>query len=124
MEDPIRKLDDSRSNGAGCIFCKIAAGAIPSRKVHHEDNSIVSFLDIDQKIPGHTLVIPVDHYAWFYELPDEVANKLFRAARHVAQALKEEMHADYIQLSIIGTDIPHVHLHLLPRFTKDKPPSI
>ena len=107
-----------------CIFCNIATGDIPSRKAHHEDNSIVSFLDINQAIPGHTLVIPMEHYPWFYELPDDIANKLFRATRHVAQKLKEKMNADYIQLSIIGTDIPHVHIHLLPRFLKDKPPKL
>ena len=107
-----------------CIFCKIAAGEIPSRKVHHEDNTIVSFLDIDQKIPGHTLVIPVAHHHWFDELPDEIGDSLFRAARHVARELKKEMKADYVQLSIVGTDIPHTHIHLLPRFLKDKPPSI
>jgi histidine triad (HIT) family protein len=107
-----------------CIFCKIAAGEIPSRKTHHEDDAIVSFLDINQSIPGHTLVIPVAHHAWFYELPDELATKLFRASRHVAQELKEKMGADYVQLSIVGTDIPHVHVHLLPRFLKDKPPVL
>lgn len=107
-----------------CIFCKIANGEIPSRKVDHEGNTVVSFLDIDQKIPGHTLVIPVEHHRWFDELPDELAIKLFRAARLVAQELKERMNADYIQFSIIGTDIPHVHVHLLPRFFKDKPPQI
>lgn len=107
-----------------CIFCKIASGEIPSRKIHHEDNSIVSFLDINQDIPGHTLIIPVEHYNWFYELPDEIANKLFRAVRHLAQELKEKTKADYIQLSIVGADIPHVHVHLLPRFLKDKPPKI
>lgn len=107
-----------------CIFCKIATGEIPSRKVHHEGNEVVSFLDINQEVPGHTLVIPVGHYQWFYELSDEVANKLFRAVRHIAQELKEEMKADYIQLSVVGIDIPHVHIHLLPRFLKDKPPVI
>jgi len=107
-----------------CIFCKIAAGEIPSRKVHHEDNTIVSFPDIDQRVTGHTLVIPVEHYRWFYDVPDEEANRLFRAARHIAQALKEETNADYVQLSIVGADVPHVHIHLLPRFCKDKPPAI
>ena len=107
-----------------CIFCKIAAGEIPSRRVHHEDNTIISFLDIDQRIPGHTLVIPVAHYEWFYELPDDIAGNLFKVARKVARELKEEMKADYVQLSIIGADIPHVHMHLLPRFFKDKPPKI
>jgi diadenosine tetraphosphate (Ap4A) HIT family hydrolase len=64
------------------------------------------------------------HYRWFYELPDEIANKLFRTARHIAQELKEKTKADYIQLSIVGSDVPHVHVHLLPRFLKDKPPKV
>ena len=107
-----------------CIFCKIAKGEIPSRKVDHEGSTIASFLDIDQKIPGHTLVIPVEHHRWFYELPDELATKLFRATRLVAQELRERTNADYIQLSIVGSDVPHVHVHLLPRFLKDKPPEV
>jgi histidine triad (HIT) family protein len=107
-----------------CIFCKIAAGEIPSEKVDHEGGTIISFLDINQDVPGHTLVIPVEHHVWFYELPDDIATKLFRAARNVAQELKEKMNADYVQLSIIGTDIPHVHVHLLPRYFKDKPPKL
>ena len=107
-----------------CIFCKIATGEIPSEKVHHEDGAIVSFLDINQKIPGHTLVIPVAHHRWFYELPENLADKLFRAARQAARELKEKTNADYIQLSVVGTDISHVHLHLLPRFFKDKPPEV
>ena len=107
-----------------CIFCKISSGEIPSRKAHHEDNTIVSFLDIDQKVPGHTLVIPVEHYRWFYEMPDEESNRFFRVARHIAKELKEEYKADYVQLSILGADVPHVHIHLLPRFFKDKPPKI
>lgn len=107
-----------------CIFCRIAAGEASPDQKYHEDNSVVSFLDINQNIPGHTLIIPVAHHAWFYELPDELATKLFRASRHVAQELKEKMGADYVQLSIVGTDIPHVHVHLLPRFLKDKPPAL
>lgn len=106
-----------------CIFCKIARDEVPSRKAHHEEGVIVSFPDIDQRVAGHTLVIPVEHYRWFDEVPDEVADKLFRAARHVSRQLREEIGADYIQLSIIGTDVPHVHVHLLPRFLKDKPPT-
>lgn len=107
-----------------CIFCKIASGEIPSRKIDHEGNTVVSFLDIDQSVPNHMLVIPVEHHHWFDELPDDLANKLFRAARLVAQELKVRTDADYIQLSIIGSDVPHVHIHLLPRFFKDKPPKI
>jgi len=107
-----------------CIFCKIAADEIPARHAHHEDNTIVSFLDMNQNVRGHTLVIPVEHYRWFYDMPDEEAGRLFRAARNIAKELKEEMKADYVQLSILGADVPHVHVHLLPRFFKDKPPTV
>ena len=103
-----------------CIFCKIARDEIPSRKAHHEEGHILSFPDINQKVPGHTLVIPAEHYRWFYDLPDELANKLFRAARHIAKQLKEEHGADFVQLSIVGEAMPHVHVHLLPRKLTDK----
>lgn len=103
-----------------CIFCKIARGEIPSRKIHHEEGSVVSFLDINQDAPGHTLVIPAEHYNWFHELPDELSGKLFRASKHVAAELKERYEADYVRLSVVGTDIPHVHVHLIPRKFSDK----
>ena len=101
-----------------CIFCKIACGEIPSRKTHHEEDHIVSFPDIHPVAQGHTLVVPALHYQWFWELPDALADRLFRAARHVAKELKESTGADYIQLSIIGKDVPHVHIHLIPRYLK------
>ena len=97
-----------------CIFCKIAKGEIPSRKVNHEDDSVVSFLDINPKSPGHTLVIPVEHYLWFQDMPDEASDKLFRACKKIAKQLKTEYGADYVKLRINGQDIPHVHIHLIP----------
>ena len=98
-----------------CIFCKIIAGTIPSEKAHHEDERVVSFLDIHPVRPGHTLVVPEAHYQWFWELPDDLANDLFKVARKLALKLKEETGADYVQLSIVGKDVPHVHMHLIPR---------
>ncbi len=98
-----------------CIFCKIAAGEVPSQKEHHEDDVVVSFPDLHPRAPGHTLVIPVEHYRWFYEVPDEISNKLFKAARHLAIKLKEETGADYVKLDIDGRDVGHVHIHLIPQ---------
>ena len=83
--------------------------------MHHEGGTVVSFPDVHPKAPGHTLVIPVAHYQWFWELPDELANQLFKAARHLAKELKERTGADYVRLSIVGRDVPHVHLHLIPQ---------
>lgn len=97
-----------------CIFCKIVAGKIPSEKVHHEDDTIVSFPDIKPVAPGHTLVVPVQHFEWFYQLPDDISDRLFRASKKIAKELKEKTGADYIHLSIVGKDVPHVHVHLIP----------
>jgi len=108
-----------------CIFCKIVAGDIPSEKAHHEDDTIVSFPDQHPVRPGHTLVVPAAHYRWFWELPDDLANDLFKVARTLARSLKDETGADYIQLSIVGKDIPHVHVHLIPRrFDDSQAPTL
>ena len=98
-----------------CIFCKIIAGEVPSEKVHHEDDKIVSFPDQHPVRPGHTLLVTAKHYQWFWELPDDIANDLFKVARNLASKMKEETGSDYIQLSIVGKDVPHVHVHLIPR---------
>ncbi|MBP9710962.1 MAG: HIT domain-containing protein [Candidatus Pacebacteria bacterium] len=97
-----------------CIFCKIAAGEIPSNKVH-EDADTIAFLDIHPKVPGHTLLIPKAHYTWFEELPDDLSDKLFRVAKQLATDMKKDTKIGYVQLSIVGKDVPHTHIHLLPR---------
>jgi histidine triad (HIT) family protein len=97
-----------------CIFCKIAAGQIPADKVY-EDEKVVAFLDIHPKAPGHTLVIPKEHYPWFQDVPDQVGDDLFRVARKIARDLKVSQAADYVRLGIVGTDVPHTHVHLVPQ---------
>jgi len=97
-----------------CIFCKIIRGEVPSEKTHHEDGEILSMLDLNQTNPGHTLVIPSPHYRWFYELPDDLSDKMMRVMKTLAIKLKKEYSADYIEVSIVGVDVPHVHVHLTP----------
>ena len=97
-----------------CIFCKIIAREIPASIVF-EDEQTLAFLDIHPKAPGHLLVIPKEHYPWFDELPDPLSDHLFRTAKKLAQTLKKERGAAYIQLSIVGRDVPHTHIHLIPR---------
>lgn len=106
-----------------CIFCKIAKGEIPATKVY-EDDTVVAFLDIHPKAPGHTLLIPRDHHRWFIDLPDSLSDDVFRAAKRVAKELKEAHSADFVRLGIVGTDVPHVHLHLIPQNIKDAGPEI
>jgi histidine triad (HIT) family protein len=105
-----------------CIFCKIAKGEVPSQKVHHEDDTVVSFPDINPKAPGHTLVIPTEHYQWFQDMPDEYTDRLFRAAKKIARQLKEDLQADFIKLNIDGRDVAHVHVHLIPQKLSSKDP--
>lgn len=102
-----------------CIFCKIVAGEIPAQKIFEGENSI-AFLDIHPKVPGHTLLIPKTHHQWFQDMPDSISDALFRDAKTVAKKLKKEYSADFIRVGIVGTDIPHVHLHLFPQKMTDK----
>ena len=102
-----------------CIFCKIIAGEVPSEKVHHDNKKAVSFPSIHPARPGHMLVVPTEHHRWFWEMPDDIANDLFKTARELAKDLKEKMKTDYVQLSIVGKEVPHVHLHLIPRMLTD-----
>lgn len=99
-----------------CIFCKIAKGEIPPGlgKVY-EDEKLFAFLDIHPKATGHTLLIPKEHIQWFQDLPDDLSDYLFRVAKKLAKQIKGERGADYIHLSIVGKDVPHVHVHLIPR---------
>jgi histidine triad (HIT) family protein len=101
-----------------CIFCKIVRGEIPSEKTH-EDEVSIAFLDLHPKAPGHTLLIPKEHYRWFQDIPDEVYNPLFLAAKHVANDIKQTYGADYVRMGIVGTDVPHVHIHLVPQKITD-----
>src|SRR5437762_1982656 len=106
-----------------CIFCKIAGKEIPSNIIY-EDERVIAFLDIHPKAPGHALLIPKDHYRWFLDLPDELSDKLFRSAKKVAKKLKGEYQADFVRLGIVGVDVPHVHVHLIPQKIGDGGPEI
>jgi histidine triad (HIT) family protein len=101
-----------------CIFCKIASGEIPAEKTY-EDADVMAFLDIHPKAPGHTLLIPKEHHQWFQDMPDELYAKVFLAAKKIASDIKAKNGADYVRLGIVGTDVPHVHLHLVPQKLSD-----
>jgi histidine triad (HIT) family protein len=103
-----------------CVFCKIVAGEVPADKTF-EDDTTLAFLDINPKATGHTLLIPKAHYPWFTDLPAELSAVLFRNASDVAKGLKKKYEADYVRLGIVGTDVPHTHIHLIPLHLKNKP---
>ncbi|KAB1192664.1 HIT domain-containing protein [Haloferax sp. MBLA0076] len=106
-----------------CIFCAIAGGDIPGRIVHETEHSL-AFLDVNPLAPGHTLVVPKDHYARLDDLPAEVSADLFRTVDELVPRVEEAVDADAANVGIndgpaAGQEVQHVHVHIVPRFEDD-----
>lgn len=106
-----------------CIFCKIINKEIPTNLIYEDDDSL-AFLDIHPVAKGHTLLVPKDHHRWFTDMPDADYNKLFLTAKRMAEKLKQDYTADYVRLGVVGKDVPHVHIHLVPQKMTDEGPAI
>lgn len=94
------------------IFSKIVAGEIPCYKIY-EDDSVLAFLDIHPETTGHILVIPKLEVDKFYDLPDDIYQHLFAVVKRLSLHLEQKLGARIIA-KIIGTDVPHTHVHLMP----------
>ena len=106
-----------------CIFCKIAAGEIPSKTIYEDENFRV-ILDISPATKGHALILPKEHYANLYELPDEMAGKVMLLATRLAAHMTEALGCDGFNLvqnngEVAGQTVFHFHLHLIPRYQGD-----
>ena len=101
------------------IFTKIIKGEIPAHKIY-EDDKTYAFLDIDPVKPGHTLVVTKLQQDQYIDLPDEDYIALWLAVKKVAARLKDVLGTDRVRLGVVGTDVPHVHVHLIPFNEKDK----
>lgn len=101
-----------------CIFCQIIAGEIPSHKVY-EDDLCLAFLDINPVTSGHTLLVPKAHYEMMTDTPDELVSFLFIKAKELMIVIKDKLAVDYVVLSVVGLDVPHFHIHLIPRKYND-----
>jgi len=95
------------------IFTKIINGEIPSHKIY-EDEDVLAFLDIHPVMPGHTLVIPKKQVEFVWDLDDEMYVKLTLAAKKIALHIREILDTQYVGEQIIGVDVPHAHIHLIP----------
>lgn len=103
-----------------CLFCKIAKGEIPSKKLYEDDN-VLAFLDINPDRPGHTLIIPKKHILDLTELDDETVINIKNTAQKLQPLLKERLNYDglkCIQNNGIIQEIKHYHLHLVPIYEK------
>ncbi|MBR3138551.1 HIT domain-containing protein [Candidatus Saccharibacteria bacterium] len=94
------------------IFSQIIKGEIPCYKIY-EDDKTIAFLDIHPETKGHTLVIPKNETDKIYELPDEDYQALMQTVKKLSQHLEKQLNAR-ILWKVIGTDVPHAHVHLMP----------
>ncbi len=110
------KMDD-------CIFCKIANGEIPSKTLY-EDQDFRVILDLGPAARGHALILPKEHAANLYELPEETVGAAFILAKRMAARMSEKLGCDGFNLmqnngETAGQTVFHFHIHLIPRYLGD-----
>lgn len=104
------------------IFTKIINGEIPSFKIA-EDDKHFAFLDINPQAKGHTLVIPKVEIDYIFDLSDKAISDLHVFAKKVAIAIKKSIECQRVGMQVIGTEVPHAHIHLIP-FQNEKQMSL
>lgn len=95
------------------IFTKIIKGDIPSHKIY-EDDATYAFLDIHPVQPGHTLVIPKNQVEFLWDLDDADYQAVMATAKKLAVHLRQTLNVPYVGVKVIGVDVPHAHIHLVP----------
>lgn len=106
-----------------CIFCKIANGEIPSRTLYEDDRFRV-ILDLGPATKGHALILPKNHYADLFALPEDEAAEAAKLAKKMGAKLVEKLHADGLNVvqnngESAGQTVKHFHIHLIPRYEND-----
>lgn len=106
-----------------CIFCKIAGGEIPSKTIY-EDEEFRVILDISPATKGHALILPKEHYANLYEIPEEVASRVMKLTKKLAGHMTEVLKCDGFNIvqnngETAGQTVFHFHMHLIPRYAED-----
>lgn len=95
------------------LFTKIIRGEIPCHKIY-EDDKTFAFLDIEPIQPGHTLVVPKAEVEFVWDLSDEDYRALTDSVKKIARHMREVLGVTYVGEKIMGTDVPHAHIHLIP----------
>ena len=95
------------------IFSKIIAGEIPCYRIA-EDDYFFAFLDIAPLVKGHTLVVPKDPIDKFFDMPEDLLQRMLVFARPIAKAIERSFDCNRCGLSVIGLEVPHAHMHLVP----------
>jgi histidine triad (HIT) family protein len=107
------------------IFSRIIAGEIPCFKIE-EDENFLAFLDVNPLVKGHTLVIPKVEIDYIFDVEDEMLAQMIVFSKKVARKLQSKIPCKRIGVSVIGLEVPHAHIHLIPinsisDMTFDKP---
>lgn len=95
------------------IFTKIIAGEIPSYKIA-ETEKFYAFLDINPLAKGHTLVIPKEEINYIFDVEDDILSEMIVFAKKVGLAIEENIPCKRIGLAVLGLEVPHAHIHLIP----------
>ena len=114
-------------NKDSCIFCKITQKQAPAVFIY-EDEKVMAFLDIKPLNGGHTLIIPRAHYENIFDVPKEINAYLHGITKQVTIAVKKATNADGITIiqqngKAANQDVPHLHVHVIPRYNGQKMPS-
>jgi len=105
-----------------CIFCALVEKKLPCDIVYENEN-FLSFLDIKPVANGHLLIIPKKHIIWMSEADDEIISEIFKLTKKLMLALQKALQCDFVQMSVVGEEVPHFHIHLIPRYKNDKLPN-
>ena len=95
------------------IFTKIVNGEIPCHKIA-EDDRFLAFLDVMPLVEGHTLVIPKQEVDYIFDLEPELLGDLMKFAQKIAPAIKKAIPCKRLGVTVIGLEVPHAHVHLVP----------
>ncbi|MCB0430397.1 MAG: HIT family protein [Flavobacteriales bacterium] len=95
------------------LFSKIVAGEIPCHKVA-ENDEFLAFLDIFPLVIGHTLVIPKQEVDYIFDVPEGLYERLWAFARQTARAVEAAIPCERVGVAVIGLEVPHAHIHLVP----------
>lgn len=100
------------------VFSKIIKGEIPSYRIA-ENDSFFAFLDISPLMKGHTLIVPKEEVDKFFDVRDDMLGEWLLFAKPIADAIEKAFPCNRIGVSVIGLEVPHAHMHLIPINTAD-----
>ena len=106
-----------------CIFCKLAKGELPCKKVY-EDETIIAFLDLNALTEGHTLIISKEHYTNVFDIPEDVLADIIKLTKKLSILYKEKLGCDGVNIlnasdKSAHQSVNHFHIHLIPRRNND-----